>query len=311
MNEDNRAGKPVSKTDSPSGAEAARVKARRSSPPSLLASALEKAQALFEEASRCFPDGAVPPFDPKRYAEMLGIPVASSSRMPNWDALLIPGAEGFRILYNSTVRSEGRKRFSIAHEIAHTLFPDAAAAVRRRAKREDYETAEEIELERWCDKVAAELLMPEPVFQQSIDEFGAEASAIPALAERFEVSLSASAVRFVEMSEEPCAVAVFEWMHRPKLEKMPIAARRQVRERRRYRVREIYQSQNFPRMFAVGKSVPDDSVVYRASLGRGECAAEERYEGRREDRVLRASAFPMHRGAMIDEPPRVCAIFRV
>lgn len=279
--------------------------------PSPLADALDRARELFREARRRFPDWSEPPFDPARYAEILDIPIASSRSMPHWDAILIPGDRGFRILYNAQVRSEGRRRFSIAHEIAHTLFPDAATTVQRRAERAAYDTQAELDLERWCDQVAAELLMPAPVFRCVARDLGGEAQAVPTLAQTFQVSAAASAVRFTELSDGACAVGFFAWRHRPMVEALPPESRSQVSEARKYRVDSIYRNDAFPRIFMTGKSVPNTSVIYRCSLGTTMRTAEETFqENRRAQHRLRISAYPMHRSSEVLEPPRVCAVFR-
>lgn len=274
--------------------------------------ALEVARKLVADLSGRGPQFG-PPYDPANYARELDIPVAPSTEMRDWDALLIPTSAGFRILYNASVRSEGRRRFSIAHEIAHTFFPDANLAVQRRSKREDYHTPEEVELERWCDRIAAELLMPEATYRSYRDEQDGNApsaESIPALAEAFGVSRQAAAVRYVELAETPCAVAFFEWSHRPSVEQLPPAIRNQVSEGRKYRVQTSFRSPEFPRLFGPGTSVAQSSVVYRSSLGRTCLSARESFRVNSSTRrTLDVSAYPLHGAAGMTGPPTVCALF--
>src|SRR5262249_9758442 len=70
-----------------------------------------------------------PPFDPIKLARQLGMNIAVSDEIN--DARLVPNAKEVLIEYNPN-RPRGRIRFSIAHEIAHTLFPDFGAATRYR-----------------------------------------------------------------------------------------------------------------------------------------------------------------------------------
>jgi hypothetical protein len=70
-----------------------------------------------------------PPFDPFELARILNIPVVPKQELP--DARTVPAGTKIRIEYNPT-RPPQRLRFSIAHEIAHTLFPDVADAARYR-----------------------------------------------------------------------------------------------------------------------------------------------------------------------------------
>ena len=63
-----------------------------------------------------------PPFDPIALADILGIPVRPRADVP--DARLVPSAAGKVTLEFNPNRPRGRMRFSLAHELAHTLFPD-------------------------------------------------------------------------------------------------------------------------------------------------------------------------------------------
>ncbi|MFL5612428.1 MAG: ImmA/IrrE family metallo-endopeptidase [Gemmatimonadaceae bacterium] len=63
-----------------------------------------------------------------------------------------------RIEFNPN-RPKGRVRYSLAHEIAHTLFPDCAEQVRDRGRHQDMR-GDEWQLEALCNVGAAEILMP-------------------------------------------------------------------------------------------------------------------------------------------------------
>lgn len=70
-----------------------------------------------------------PPFDPVELAKFLSLRIEARSDIP--DARTIATERGFQIEINP-LRPRGRVRFSIAHEIAHSFFPDVAEAVRNR-----------------------------------------------------------------------------------------------------------------------------------------------------------------------------------
>ena len=70
-----------------------------------------------------------PPYDPFQLAELLDISVLPNDAV--LDARIVPVAEGLRIEFNPS-RPHGRVRYSVAHELAHTLFPDCAEMVRNR-----------------------------------------------------------------------------------------------------------------------------------------------------------------------------------
>ena len=96
-----------------------------------------------------------PPFDPAQLADMLRIEVRPSQDV--LDAQLVPSQGGVRIEFNPN-RSPGRIRYSIAHEIGHTLFPDHSEQARHRLAGEKGST--DAELEVLCNLAAAEILMP-------------------------------------------------------------------------------------------------------------------------------------------------------
>ena len=64
-----------------------------------------------------------PPYDPFSLAELLRIEVLPSHDVI--EARTTPVGSRFRIEYNPN-RGESHVRYSIAHEIAHTFFPDCA-----------------------------------------------------------------------------------------------------------------------------------------------------------------------------------------
>ncbi len=98
-----------------------------------------------------------PPFDLVELARWLDIEVVPREDIR--DARTLEGKDKrLRIEFNPN-RSRGRIRYSIAHEIAHTFFPDCGEAVRNRASKEEQE-GDEWQLEMLCNIAAAELVMP-------------------------------------------------------------------------------------------------------------------------------------------------------
>jgi hypothetical protein len=95
--------------------------------------------------------------------------------------------DGFKVLYSSTLSST-RKRFTISHEMAHAVFESTGPNCPRTG----------VELERLCDKIAAEILMPKQIF---LGRLGKEISAkkILDLSQLFRASVSATAIRCAEL----------------------------------------------------------------------------------------------------------------
>ena len=94
---------------------------------------------------------------------------------------------GFRILC-AAGQSAVRRRFTIAHELAHVLFESSGP-------RAPHVGAD---LERLCDMLAAEILMPKAVFESALGEATVDGAVIRMLASRFQASLTATALRCVD-----------------------------------------------------------------------------------------------------------------
>jgi len=106
-----------------------------------------------------------PPFDPYEYAAALGIRVEQVDDCI-FDGVLRFVNNEFLVQLKRDV-SPNRKRFTLAHEIAHTFFYDLAS---HSAKFRD-ESQFDPEEERLCDWAAAELLMPGAVFARDLSSF--------------------------------------------------------------------------------------------------------------------------------------------
>lgn len=158
-----------------------------------------KARALALKAMDDGWDG--PPFDPLALAQWLRIPIEARGDIP--DARMVPMHDGTLVLEYNPMRPRGRLRFSIAHEIAHSLFPDCAAGVRNRGAT-PAPAADNWQLEVLCNIGAAELLMPLGSFpnfagtQLSI-------SAVMELRRRFDVSVEACLIRIIKLARAQSA----------------------------------------------------------------------------------------------------------
>ncbi|MCC6350264.1 MAG: ImmA/IrrE family metallo-endopeptidase [Candidatus Eisenbacteria bacterium] len=138
-----------------------------------------------------------PPFDPISLAEILGHEVAANTDIR--DARTVPAARGrVRIEFNPS-RPRGRMRYSIAHEIAHTLFPDVGERIRNRAAHAELQ-GDDWQLEALCNIAAAELLMPYGALAMQRPQ-DLTAHAILELRKRFDVSTEALVIRLAETSE--------------------------------------------------------------------------------------------------------------
>jgi len=142
-----------------------------------------------------------PPFDPFKLADYLGIPTIPREDVLN--AQLIPlGSQKAQIEFNPN-RPRGRIRFSIAHEIGHTLFPDYIENVRNRgraiATRND-----DWQLELLCNIAAAEFLMP--VGEEIDSRTPITIDNLLQLQKKFDVSTEAISIRLAKVTLEPCTI---------------------------------------------------------------------------------------------------------
>ncbi len=144
-----------------------------------------------------------PPFDPFTLAEHLGIPVLPRDDIK--DARMVPASHSpyFRIEYNPN-RPIARIRYSIAHEIAHSLFPDCRERVRHRVAREKMQ-GDEWQLEMLCNIAASELLMPVGSFPE-LAEQSLSIDNLVGLRTRYGVSVEALLLRFARLTDLPCFV---------------------------------------------------------------------------------------------------------
>lgn len=145
-----------------------------------------------------------PPFDPFQLAELLGYRVVPCQEVP--DARLVPeGTSGYRIDFNPQ-QSRRRIRFSVAHELAHTLFPDCRRAVRYRMKHPEV-ASDNWQLEMLCNVAAGEILMPANLLP--IDE-RKRLSIVDLinLQDEFDVSMEALLLRSVRQERRHCAAFV-------------------------------------------------------------------------------------------------------
>jgi len=140
-----------------------------------------------------------PPYDPVDLADRLGIAVQPNDSI--LDAQTVPlGADSFRIDFNPNM-PPARVRFSIAHEIAHTFFPDCAEEVRHRNSRSG-KVADAWQLETLCNIGAAEILMPLGWLGE-IDHSALTIENILRKRDELEVSTEAILIRLIHLAGAP------------------------------------------------------------------------------------------------------------
>jgi Zn-dependent peptidase ImmA (M78 family) len=133
--------------------------------------------------------------------------------LPDFEGALIPMGKprrGWGILYNNEGVSDGRRRFTVAHELAHYLMHrslmsedgircDEAAVTRRAGKG----------IEKEADEFAAALLMPlDDMRRQISPKDKPDLNTLSACADRYGVSLLAVTLRWLEYTERRSMLVV-------------------------------------------------------------------------------------------------------
>jgi O-acetyl-ADP-ribose deacetylase (regulator of RNase III) len=143
-----------------------------------------------------------PPFDPIQLAEHLGLTVVPKDDIA--DARILKQPDGQMTIEYNPNRPRGRVRYSIAHEIAHTFFPDYADKVRNRDEKSDI-SGDDWQLEMLCNIGAAELIMP----IGSFPDLRGESISIDKLMElrkQYDVSTEALLLRFIRLTDRACCL---------------------------------------------------------------------------------------------------------
>lgn len=155
-----------------------------------------------ELALRAMDEGwSGPPFDPLALAKWRGMQLEARGDIP--DARLVPSEQERLVLEYNPMRPRGRLRFSIAHEVAHSLFEDCAEQVRHRGGHPDA-GRDNWQLEVLCNIGAAELLMPSGSFTELAGE-RLSIQKVMDVRKTFDVSVEACLIRLIKLARTPCA----------------------------------------------------------------------------------------------------------
>lgn len=147
-----------------------------------------------------------------------------------------------------------RQRFTILHEAGHTLLPGFGRGGHFRCK--GPRTREE----QLCDIAAGELLLPRRFFLADLGDVPPGLEGVEALADMYEASVTATALRRVDLSAEPALLLVFRRAHKPSEDRMQSACEP------RLRLAWSYAAGNWPYQRR-HKSAPTGSAFARAWRG--------------------------------------------
>lgn len=155
-----------------------------------------------------------PPVPLDVLASFQGIAVVEVVDMPR-SGMLIPMPGGQLKVQLRVSDSPGRRNFSLAHEIGHTLMPDYTEQPVEKLDVYTGEFVESNEEEFLCDIAARSLLLPETMFVARCSELKPTIDNLLVLAEEFACSLEAIALRLDQLRPWPCVAVIWEMQLKP------------------------------------------------------------------------------------------------
>ena len=154
-------------------------------------------------------DLSQPPICPFQIARRHGIAVESkNTNKPGVSGILIKAGEQFGIMYATHIQNEGFIRFTVSHELGHYFIPGHPEHLFKEMNgthhsRSGFVSNDPYELQ--ADHFAKELLMPESMFREEIPKAGEGFEAIQHLSQKFNTSITATAIRYCTYAEHAVA----------------------------------------------------------------------------------------------------------
>jgi IrrE N-terminal-like domain len=236
-----------------------------------------KARELIELYAASF-GGLTMPVNLEVLASLRGISRSEELPLHSPDAELVPDGTGGVTMRVNPDRPDTRQRFSVAHEISHTFFPDYTTKpwCRTDARYRDRNDADDY-LELLCDIAAAELLFPQPWFSRDA-ALVADATGLARLATTYHASREATMRRYAETSLESVAAVFLTWKLKPTLKAIVgrkdqgnlfgVTPEEEVQDALRLRIEYTAMSESFKAggyFLPKDKSVGNDGPIYRAA----------------------------------------------
>ena len=121
-------------------------------------------------------------------------------------ARIISLGENALITVDSQIREVGRKRFAIAHELGHFVLHRKRSPIEICTEASFFQWYKNTTEEEEANTFAVELLMPAELFITLCGNKQPSLKEIARIAEEFQTSLSATAIRYIEYGKTPSAI---------------------------------------------------------------------------------------------------------
>lgn len=159
------------------------------------------------------------PVDPYKIIKEEGIDLAAGKYGEKFDARIeyVNAADAFILYYRTALhgRTEGRVRFSLAHELGHFYLPTHREYLLRGSSHNsvsDFRSRDPRETE--ADEFASSLLMPRDLFTTELRKNRRKFWTLSDLRrmadEVFETSITSTVRRYCQLDFEPCAMVISE-----------------------------------------------------------------------------------------------------
>lgn len=185
--------------------------------------------------------GVMPPIDPFEVADFLNLKTIPSESVR--DARTVFKNGSLFIEFNPN-RPKSRIRYSISHEIIHTLFPDCKDEIRNRATHSEMKS-DEWQLEMLCNIGASEILMPIGSFP-NLDSEELSIDTLINLRKNYDVSFESLLLRFIKLTSHQCIV---------------FSASRPNPEKSVYKIDYSIPSASMKKTLSNGLILPSNSVI--------------------------------------------------
>lgn len=185
--------------------------------------------------------GKIPPIDPFEVADFLNLNTQPSENVRDARTFFKNGK--FTIEFNPN-RPNSRIRYSISHEIIHTLFPDCKDEIRNRATHSEMKS-DDWQLEMLCNIGASEILMPIGSFP-SLDSQKLSIDSLIELRKTYDVSFESLLLRFIKLTPHQCII---------------FSASRPDPEKSVYKIDYSIPSTSMQKHLPKGLILPFDSVI--------------------------------------------------
>jgi len=151
------------------------------------------------------------PIDPKLIAKKANILVEPNTNCEKGvSGMLLRNGENYCIIYATYLENQGFENFSIAHELGHYFLEGHFDKIFQYGKihKSTADFISDNEIERQADTFAASLLMPENLFKDHLTEYGKGMTCIEAMSKLCNTSLTATAIRYAELTENKVVVII-------------------------------------------------------------------------------------------------------